>query len=99
MNQERCDGKGITGRYFVITGKLFYMTRTMAAQLIQTYGGSFQPQVTKSTNYLVVGFIRDNRCTNKITRARMLQTQGHSITIISQKEFYDMLINEISLNM
>lgn len=89
--------QSLIGIHIAITGKLSQMPRSKAAQLIHHLGGAFQPCVTRSTNILVVGSVRDQRCTNKLCKAKALQNHGYSISIISQQEFYTMLADAISM--
>ena len=86
----------LIGINVAITGKLSQMTRNTAVQLIQNLGGAFQPCVTRSTNILVVGFVRDQRCTRKLCKAKALKSNGYSISIISQHDFYTLLADAIS---
>ena len=90
----------IKGRHFAFTGKLQRFTRKQAKQLVSLLGGETDDTVKKETNYLIVGKIRltngsDDGKTIKYRRAESLKTQGKSIKLLSEQEFYDLLKESI----
>jgi DNA ligase (NAD+) len=72
----------LTGKEFVVTGKLDSFTRTEAEARIRELGGSVGSSVGKKTTYLVVGADPGS----KLDRARQLGTK-----ILDEKQFLDML--------
>lgn len=83
-------------KIFVFTGTLEKMTRREAMQIIADRGGINGDNVTKKTNFLVLG--NNDYCTsikngksNKLKKAESLKLQGLDIEIISENVFYDML--------
>ncbi len=86
----------IYGNCFVFTGTLERMKRKDAMQIVVNMGGSCGDNVTKKTNYLVLGnndyctTIRDGK-SNKQKKAETLKLSGEDIEIISENVFYDMI--------
>lgn len=84
------------GRCIVFTGTLQAMTRREAAQAVVNAGGRFTNSVSTQTHYLVFGdqdfsrFVDGERST-KTRRAQELVTQGHSVEVISERDFLAML--------
>ncbi len=72
----------LTGKEFVVTGKLDSFTRTEAETRIRELGGSVGSSVSKKTDFLVVGADPGS----KLDRARQLGTK-----ILDEKQFLDML--------
>ncbi len=72
----------LTGKEFVVTGKLDSFTRTEAEARIRELGGSAGSSVGKKTDYLVVGADPGS----KLDRARELGT-----TQLNEKQFLEML--------
>lgn len=86
----------IYGKVFVFTGTLERMIRRDAMQLVVDAGGRCGDNVTKETNYLVLG--NNDYCTtikggksSKQKKTEKLQLAGEDIQIISENVFYDML--------
>lgn len=83
-------------KVFVFTGTLDKMTRKEAMQAVVDCGGIISDNVTKKTNYLVLGnndyckSIREGK-SNKQKKAEKLQLEGLDIETISEDVFYDML--------
>lgn len=82
----------------VITGKLEYLTRKEAMQVIADVGGINGDNVTKKTNYLILGnfdynhSIKGNK-SSKLKKAEKYILEGQDLKILSENVFYD-LINE-----
>lgn len=68
----------LEGKTFVFTGTLSGLTRTEAAALVESRGGSVSKSLAKSTDYLVVG----SNPGSKLEKARQQGT-----TILSEKDF------------
>ena len=81
---------------FVFTGALDRMLRRDAMQLVVDHGGQVGDNVTKKTNYLVLGnndyctTIKDGKST-KQKKAEAYKLGGFDIEIISENVFFDML--------
>ena len=84
------------GKVFVFTGVLDRMLRKDAAQLVVNRGGLCGDNITKKTNYLVLGCndycstIKDGK-SSKQKKAEQLKLEGNDIEIISENIFYEML--------
>ena len=93
----------IKGKHIAITGILMFYKRSEAFDRIRDLGGIPQENVTKETDYLVVGHYRKNSITNGKSNKRMLAeryiSQGCSIRIIKEDMFLPMLwLNEFERN-
>ena len=83
-------------RYCVFTGKLEKFTRKEAMQIVANLGGKNEDNVTKKTNYLVLGnndycsTIKDGK-SNKQKKAENSKLNGQDIEIIPETVFYDMI--------
>jgi len=91
----------IKGSHIAITGKLNFYKREDAFGQISSRGGIPQEDVTKSTDYLIVGYYRANSIrgdkSNKHLRADKYIKQGRNIKIIREDEFLGMLWSETTL--
>ena len=85
----------IKGKRIAITGILAFYKRKDAFDLIRDHGGIPQENVTKETDYLVVGYYRKNTLksgkSNKRILAERYISQGRKIKIIKEDEFLRML--------
>ena len=96
----------IKGKHIAITGILAFYKRKDAFELIRGHGGIPQENVTKETDYLVVGYYRKNtlKCgkSNKRILAERYIGQGLRIKIIREDEFLRMVwfapLKEVSCN-
>ena len=80
--QEESGDNRFEGKIFVLTGSLEKFTRKEAEEIIERYGGKTSGSVSKKTDYLLAG----EEAGSKLTKAQSL-----GITIISEKEFEDMI--------
>lgn len=86
----------------VITGALEKMSRKDAMQVIADIGGINADNVTKKTNFLVLGNttyssnIKDGK-SNKQKKAEKLKSEGYDIEIIPENIFYDLLFDYTQL--
>ncbi|HAU38942.1 MAG TPA: DNA polymerase III [Phycisphaerales bacterium] len=90
------NGDGNEGPLFAITGTLQSMTRREAAQKVVDHGWRFKDNVTRSTDFLVVGEedfkrFRDGKKGNKLRAAEDLLQTGYPIEIIAEDDFLRML--------
>ena len=85
----------IKGKHIAITGILMFYKREEAFERIRDLGGIPQENVTKETDYLVVGHYRKNMIidgkSNKRIRAERYMSQGSGIKIIKEDQFLPML--------
>ncbi len=85
----------IKGKHIAITGILVFYKREEAFERIRECGGIPQENVTKETDYLVVGHYRKNTIiggkSNKRILAERYIKQGCSIKIIEEDQFLPML--------
>lgn len=81
---------------FCFTGESSRYSRTEIASLIQKAGGIYKNNITKKTNYLIVG-CKGNECWafcsygRKIEQAMKYRKEGLAIQIIHEKDFWDCL--------
>lgn len=86
-------------KVIVFTGTLEKMTRKEAMQIVVNLGGINNDNITKKTNYLVLGNndycsqIKDGK-SNKQKKAEQLKLAGYDISIIPEDVFYDMIAEE-----
>ncbi len=86
----------IYGKTVVFTGALERMERKPALALVAQLGGIPADNITKKTNYLVVGnaefaaSVKDGR-TSKMKKAEALALKGNDISIISENTFFEMI--------
>lgn len=83
-------------RYCVFTGELKRYSRAAAAQIVVDYGGFCQNNVTKKTNYVILGGYEGNRNlkgnkSSKHKKAEELKLKGQDIEVVPEDAFYDML--------
>ena len=85
----------IKGKYIAVTGILAFYKRKDVYEQIGVRGGYSQNNVTKYTDYLVVGYYRPNSIyggkSNKTRLAEEYIRQGKKIRIIKEDEFLGML--------
>lgn len=84
----------------VFTGKLERFVRKDAAQIVVNLGGHCENNVTKKTNFLIVGdfdycnSVKEGK-SSKLRKAEQLILNGQDLQIITEKTFCDMLIDYI----
>lgn len=83
-------------KYVAITGTLEKMLRKEAMQIIVDLGGHCEDNVTKKTNYLILGNndynpILRGKKSSKLIKAETLKLEGKDIEIISENVFYDII--------
>ena len=95
IKRQNADLTLFQGEKFVFTGKLAYMQRKDAMQYVVDYGGTVGDNITKDTDYLVMGTQDYSRLTgdksSKQIKAEKLISQGEDINIITEDVFYDMI--------
>lgn len=77
------------------TGTLAHIVRKEAFQIVKDLGGNPQDNVTKKTNYLILGDtdyskVKDGK-SRKLKNVEKYQLEGLDIQIISEQVFYDMI--------
>ena len=83
------------GKVCVFTGTLDKMQRKEAMQIVANLGGINADNVTKKTNFLIVGAadyskIKDGK-SNKLKKVEDLQLKGFDIQTMSEDVFYDLI--------
>jgi DNA polymerase-3 subunit epsilon len=82
----------------VFTGTLEKMSRKDAMQIVVDLGGKCADNVTKKTNYLVLGVTDYKKISgeksNKQIKAEQFQLAGLDIEVISENVFYEMIFAE-----
>lgn len=82
------------GKMFCFSGESNKMTRAQIAKLIVENGGIYHDAVVDKTDYLIVG-CEGNDCWaygcygRKIEKAKSMRVQGHRITIVHERDFWD----------
>lgn len=85
-------------KYCTFTGKLEKMNRKDAAQLVVNLGGHCLNNVTKKTNFLILGNfdyssnIKGSK-SSKLKKAEDLILKGQDLQILSEDVFYDLVLN------
>ncbi|MCI2773803.1 exonuclease domain-containing protein [Staphylococcus petrasii] len=84
------------GKVCVVTGKLENMSRKEALQIIADIGGIQADNVTKKTNFLILGNfdyssnIKGNK-SSKLKKAEKYKLEGQDLEIISENVFYELI--------
>lgn len=87
------------GKVFVFTGVLHKLSRKEVATIVEDMGAIFKDNVTKKTNYLVIGDYAASKRkikgdkSGKQRRAEELIEQGQDLQILSENEFYEIAKN------
>ena len=91
-------GNPVYDKHFTITGKLpFGYTRRAIYQMISTLGGYSQHEITLETDYLIIGGWETNKPlpnanhANQIRRAKVYNSRGQTIEIISGRDLLSLL--------
>lgn len=84
------------GKHCVFTGKLQRFVRKDAAQIVCNIGGCCDNNVTKKTNFLIIGGLDDNSLvkggkSSKMKKAEKLILEGQDLKILSESTFYDLI--------
>lgn len=84
----------------VFTGTLQTMTREKAQNLVTILQGDIQNTVTHQTDILVVGFRKQNLFdtdpySKKELLARKYQNEGYAISILTEKEFFSLAVDQL----
>lgn len=83
-------------RHVVFTGKLQKMDRKDAMKIVVNLGGILDNNVTKSTNYLILGnndynAILKGEKSSKHKKAEKLKLEGQDIDVLDEQTFYDLI--------
>lgn len=83
----------IYGKHFVFTGALSKMERKEAMQIVKNLGGENDDNITKKTNFLVIGNLDFAKTIEKGKSSKMLKAEkykaaGQDIEVISENTFY-----------
>lgn len=83
-----------SGSSFCLTGKFIFGPRSSVERVIENCGGSLAANVTKKTDYLIVGTLSSPDWLHsshglKIQKAVELKQEGHKICIISEKAWLE----------
>lgn len=89
-------------KYVAITGTLGKIQRKDAMQIIVDLGGHCEDNVTKKTNYLILGNndynpILRGKKSSKLIKAETLKLEGKDIEIISENVFYDIIDDSVEI--
>ncbi len=89
-------------KYVAITGTLGKMQRKDAMQMIVDLGGHCEDNVTRKTNYLILGNndynpILRGKKSSKLIKAEALKLEGKDIEIISENVFYDIIDDYVKI--
>lgn len=78
------------GKTFVLTGRFARGTRSHCEQLVKERGGQVAGNVTRATDYLIVGLVASRDWKNesfgrKIEQAMNMRAQGHGILVLEEE--------------
>lgn len=79
------NSKVLDGKTFCVTGSLKNFTRQQIKELIESFGGHFSDNITKKTNYLILG----NKPGSKLTKAKK-----YGVAIITEEELLNIIKNK-----
>lgn len=82
----------------VFTGTLSRMIRKDAMQMVVDIGGHVGDNVTKKTDYLIMGIqdyskFADGKESSKTKKVKQLQEKGQNIHILSEDDFYSLIFD------
>lgn len=95
-NSDFDESHPLYNKVCAFTGALDKMTRKDAMQIVLNVGGQVEDNVTKKTNFLIIGnfdfckSIKDGK-SRKHKKALELAAKGQDIQIISEQDFYDII--------
>lgn len=86
------------GKTCVFTGTLSRMVRKDAMQMVVDIGGQVADNVTKSTDFLIMGQqdytkFADGKESSKTKKVKALQEKGQNIHILSEDDFYNIIFD------
>lgn len=93
----KADEDLIKGKTFCITGKLSYIRRDVAAEVIKKAGGNYVNSLSKKVNYLVTGDLSqfgDGFLSSKLLKAKEMKEAGCNIELITESQFQEMIVYE-----
>lgn len=89
-----CPDVTFSERVFVLSGEFINGRKGDIAELIEKLGGCVKSQVSRNTDYLIVGN-SGNRCWSfscygrKVEAAMMLRREGAKVQIVNENDFWD----------
>ncbi len=97
---ELAENNPLNGANICFTGELIMSNRHDAALMAAKRGAIPQDNVTKCTNFLVVGYsdlidFENGKKTSKLVKAEQYIQSGSCLQIISEDEFVDLLVNNV----
>lgn len=98
-NPENFDPESpLYGKTCVFTGTLSKMVRKEAMQMVVDIGGQVADNVTKSTDFLIMGEqdyskFADGKESSKTKKVKSLQAKGQNIHILSEDDFYSIIFD------
>ena len=93
-----CPEINIQSSVFCFTGASSKTTRSEIGKIIESLGGTYKDNVTKSTNYLIIGN-DGNPCWafscygRKVEAAVNMRKNGQKIVIVHENDFWDALVD------
>lgn len=93
---ERDEGNPLFGMRVVFTGALDLLVRSEAQRALETVGGIAEKDITKKTDYLVLGSKgyqkrHQDKPVAKVVKAQQNQLKGLPIQVISEDAFFELL--------
>lgn len=98
-NREIDENHSLFGAKVAFTGTLTSMNRTEAFMRLMDFGGDPETNVTKNTNYLVLGeqdlrqFRPGSEVSSKMQKAIELASDGQDIEIIGEQDFLKLILS------
>ena len=91
------DEDAVRGKSFCFTGKLSYIQRDIAKDVIEKTGGIFKTTISSRVNYLVVGdlsLLGDGYESVKIKKVREYKNKGCNIEVLTEEQFQEIVVYE-----
>lgn len=93
--QYHVDDDCVRGKAFCFTGELSFIRREVAARVIERAGGIFKTSVSRNVDFLVVGDLSlFGGNSGKMRKLQELREKGHSIEILTESQFSEMVVYE-----
>lgn len=91
--ENYCVTDDVSGKHFCFTGKLHYMDRSIAEELIRDAGG-IVGGMSRKINYLILGDLSafQNNETGKVKKYRELKAKGFNIEVIDEDQLQQMIV-------
>lgn len=91
----KADEDSICGKAFCITGKLSYIRRDVAKEVIESAGGIFKTSLSSKVDYLVVGDLTElGHDSEKLKKVKDYREKGYRIEVLTEAQFQELVSYE-----